>query len=119
MYLEQKIFNNAVIKDNGELPPKGNIFLSGYTSESYKSQVGYKQELDRRGKLCGLKFGGFMESKTPNKLPQFKDEEPIELLANYAVPELVKIAKEYRIQETDLSDSERLEALNAINNSKK
>lgn len=111
MYLQPKKFNDSVIKDNSELPIKGNIFLSGHTPKSYAEQMAYKQELDKISKLVGLKFGGWVDNQYTGELPKLQTEEQIEILASYAVPELVKIAKSNPVPPEDLKDSERLEII--------
>lgn len=118
MYLKSTKFNDVVIKDNGELPIKGNIFLSGYTQESWNQDLVYKQSLDKKAKLVGLKFGGFENIQHTGKLPQLQNETQFEILASYAVPELVKIAKEYPVENVDLKDAEREERLKIMGESK-
>lgn len=111
MYLKSTKFNNSVIKDSNELPIKGNIFLSGYTQESWNQDLAYKQSLDKKAALVGLKFGGFVSNQYTGDLPRLQNETQVEILASYAVPELVKIAKMYPQEDVDLSDSERLEIM--------
>ena len=116
MYLKSAKFNNSVIKDSNELPIKGNIFLSGYTQESWNQNLAYKQSLDKKTELVGLKFGGWVSGRYAGDLPKLQTEEPVEILAQYGVPELVKIAKSNPVQPEDLKDSERLEIMGEIKN---
>lgn len=116
MYLKSSTFNNSVIKDNGELPIKGNVFLSGYTQDSWNQDLAYKQSLDKKAALVGLKFGGFAPSQYTGDLPKLQNETQIEILASYAVPELVTIAKTHPAEINDLSDAERLEIIRDVKN---